>query len=440
MKYSRYPEYRASGVEWLGAVPKHWDLKNLKYVATCNDEALSENTPADYRINYVDISSVSLEEGVKRTEEYDFDEAPSRARRRVQDGDTILSTVRTYLKAVACITKPPANLIVSTGFAVIRPGPDLDARYLSYYVRSEGFVGEVVSHSVGVSYPAINASQVMDLPALLPPLSEQSCIASFLDIETARIDDLISAKRRFMARLKEKRSALISRAVTSGIGAGIAMVKSEIKWLSEHPAHWEKRRLRYLFHMEGGMTPDRAEPRYWDGDIPWVTPKDMKVEVIADSEDHVTTDALAETGLSIVDPNAVLIVVRGMILAHSVPIALTAAPVTVNQDMKALYATDEVRADYLAWMFRGLRGLLLSLVEESGHGTKVLRTDVLRSVQVPLPPLPEQKAIVDELAIQTARIDKLLTNAKAAVDVLQQRRTSLISAAVTGSVDVRNAA
>ncbi|MEJ7746721.1 MAG: hypothetical protein WKF61_08195, partial [Luteimonas sp.] len=167
MKYPRYPEYRASGVDWLGEVPAHWRVKRLKYFATCNDDVLPETTPDDHRLQYVDISSVSLERGVERVEEYDFDQAPSRARRRVRDGDTILSTVRTYLKAVARISRPPDNLIVSTGFAVVRPGAEIDPGYLSYLLRSEGFIGEVVSRSVGVSYPAINASQIMDLLGLV---------------------------------------------------------------------------------------------------------------------------------------------------------------------------------------------------------------------------------------------------------------------------------
>src|SRR5690606_22823712 len=121
-----------------------------------NDETLPENTDDQYVIEYVDISSVDLVQGITSTECMPFEKAPSRARRVVKHGDTLVSTVRTYLKAIATISTPPENLIVSTGFAVIRAGDEIDAGFLSYYLQSEGFVNAVVANSIGVSYPAIN--------------------------------------------------------------------------------------------------------------------------------------------------------------------------------------------------------------------------------------------------------------------------------------------
>ncbi len=123
-----------------------------------------------------------------------FEKAPSRARRKVRDGDTIISTVRTYLKSIAAIKAPPNNLIVSTGFAVIRPREEISSNYIGYLLQSEGFIGEVVSNSVGVSYPAINSSVLISLPVVEPPLEEQDTIAQFLDHKTSQIDALISKK------------------------------------------------------------------------------------------------------------------------------------------------------------------------------------------------------------------------------------------------------
>lgn len=123
-----------------------------------------------------------------------FEKAHSRARRKVRDGDTIISTVRTYLKSIAAIKAPPNNLIVSTGFAVIRPREEISSNYIGYLLQSEGFIGEVVSNSVGVSYPAINSSVLISLPVVEPPLEEQDTIAQFLDHKTSQIDALISKK------------------------------------------------------------------------------------------------------------------------------------------------------------------------------------------------------------------------------------------------------
>ena len=205
-----------SGIEWLGDVPEHWAIHRLKYTASINDEALTETTDPDYEFVYVDIGSVDAAKGIVATETYRFEDAPSRARRIVRDGDTIVSTVRTYLRAIAPIRDPDDNMIVSTGFAVVRPRK-LDSGYLSYALRSPFFVETVVSRSTGVSYPAINAPEVGNIGVTIPTLDEQRSIAAFLDRETARIDMLIEKVEKSIETLREYRTALISAAVTGKI-------------------------------------------------------------------------------------------------------------------------------------------------------------------------------------------------------------------------------
>jgi type I restriction enzyme, S subunit len=218
MTLPRYPAYKDSGVEWLGEVPEHWEVAPLKRVATCNDDVLPENTSEEDEIEYVEISDVDAVYGITGTTRYRFDAAPSRARRRVRHGDTIVSTVRTYLRAIAPVVGPPSNLIVSTGFAVVRPAAGrVHPSLLGYALRAEGFIGEVIARSVGVSYPAINASDLMRLPIPLPPTREQIPIAAFLDSETAKIDALKNEVEHAIELLHERRSSLISAAVTGKI-------------------------------------------------------------------------------------------------------------------------------------------------------------------------------------------------------------------------------
>lgn len=205
-----------SGIEWLGDVPEHWDFHRLKYIASINDEALPETTDPDYEFTYVDIGSVDAAKGIVATETYCFADAPSRARRIVHDGDTIVSTVRTYLRAIASIQDQNDNLIVSTGFVVVR-SRKIDPGYLSYALRSPFFVETVVSRSTGVSYPAINAPEVGNIGVTIPSFDEQRAIAAFLDSETARIDTLIEKINNSIDLLREYRTALISAAVTGKI-------------------------------------------------------------------------------------------------------------------------------------------------------------------------------------------------------------------------------
>lgn len=206
-----------SGVEWLGEMPKHWEICRLKDEVTFNDETLSDKTDLDYELLYVDISSVSLNEGITKKEAMTFENSPSRARRIVRDGDVIVSTVRTYLKAITQIHNTEGNLIVSTGFAVLRPKIGLLPRFLGYWVQSEYMIGAIVAHSVGVSYPAINATDLVRLPIVKIPLPEQTAIAAHLDKETAKIDRLCDKVNQAIERLKEYRTALITQAVTGKI-------------------------------------------------------------------------------------------------------------------------------------------------------------------------------------------------------------------------------
>lgn len=192
--------------------------RKLKYAATINDDVLGEDTKHNYELQYIDIGNVYSSGSVEEPVAYQFKDAPSRARRRVRDGDIIISCVRTYLQAIAQIRNPPANLVVSTGFAVVRPSADfLDPKFASYALREPSFLAEIEKRSVGVSYPAINTSDLADISIHLPPLLEQRAIADYLDRETARLDALATEVENTVTLLKERRAALISAAVTGRI-------------------------------------------------------------------------------------------------------------------------------------------------------------------------------------------------------------------------------
>jgi len=175
-------EYKDSGIEWLGKIPKHWDLKKLKYISCVNSRTLSEMTDENYEFNYVDISNVNLEEGFNLGEKINFLNAPLRARRIVRKGDTIISTVRTYLKAIAYFENNVNDIIVSTGFSIISPNKNIIPKFIYYMLRSKEFIDRVCALSVGVSYPAINSTELSDIPVWCPKnIREQEKIVEYLD-------------------------------------------------------------------------------------------------------------------------------------------------------------------------------------------------------------------------------------------------------------------
>ena len=221
-KYQPYPQYKDSGVEWLGEVPEHWEVKRLKYFTTVNDETLSEKYDEDFEINYIDIGSVTTGY-IQNSEVILYSDAPSRARRIVREGDILVSTVRTYLKAIAPVSHSENGYIASTGFAVIRSRNDVCSDYLKYALLSNYFINLVESESTGISYPAINASELVTFNIALAPFEEQQVVANFLDNATCKIDTLIVKAQEAIKLLKERRTALISAAVTGKIDVrGIA--------------------------------------------------------------------------------------------------------------------------------------------------------------------------------------------------------------------------
>lgn len=205
---------QAIGNDWIKEIPQHWSFSKLKYIVSCNDEVLSEDTPKDQMIDYVEISDVDFVNGINGYTKYSFSDAPSRARRITQLKDVIISTVRTYLKAIAQINN--RGLIVSTGFAVLR-AKDINPDFLSYAVKSNYFINAVISQSVGVSYPAITAAELTNISIPVPPLSEQVEIAEFLKKKTTQVDNYISELEKQINDLVCYKKSIISEAVTGKI-------------------------------------------------------------------------------------------------------------------------------------------------------------------------------------------------------------------------------
>jgi type I restriction enzyme, S subunit len=430
--YQGYQKYQDSGVEWLGDIPEHWKVKRLKNIASCNDEALGENTAPDYEIEYVDISSVDLVSGIRHYENMTFEKAPSRARRKVQNGDTIISTVRTYLKSIAAIKEPPINLIVSTGFAVIRPKININSNYIGYLLQSEGFVGKVVSNSVGVSYPAINSSVLISLPVVEPPLIEQEKIAQFLDYKTKQIDELIKKKETLIEKLDEKRTAIISHAVTKGLDSSVPIKDSGIEWLGDIPKHWEVIKVKHLTKILRGKFTHRPrnDPRFYDGQHPFIQTGD-----VANANKFIMeyTQTLNENGYAVSKefPSGTLVMT---IAANIGDMAILNFNACFPDSIVGFLPSKMTDIFFLYHLFSSMKKQFLS--------TAVLNTQLNLNVErisnifTVIPPLKEQLQITDFLNKEMQKLDQQKAKIKEAIELLKEYRTSLITNAVTGKIDV----
>lgn len=234
------PSSEASSISSMRSLTSRWKQTPLKHLVRFNPEQLPENTEPSRAISYIDIGNVKTGSLVAKPAQYTFANAPSRARRVVQRGDVIFSMVRPYLRAMYRFADDTTE-IVSTGFAVLRPGSEIDSGFLFYSVLNEQFIEDINSVAVGAGYPAVDPSVLANQLIALPPLDEQRAIARFLDRKSRRIARFIRARQRMIALLNEQKQAIIHQAVTRGLDPDIPLKPSGIDWLGDIPAHWSLR-------------------------------------------------------------------------------------------------------------------------------------------------------------------------------------------------------
>ena len=441
MSHLRYPHYRPSQLPGGPELPTHWQEAPLKFEASWNDEVLSEDTSPDQELLYVDISGVEAGSGIVSTAPMRFADAPSRARRMVRSGDVIVSTVRTYLRAIARISEVPAGLVVSTGFAVLRSRGRLLPSFLGYLLSADFFTEEVVARSVGVSYPSINASDLVAIKVPSPPVPEQSAITDFLDRETSKIDALVAEQQRLMELLQEKRQAVISHAVTKGLDPDRPMKTSGVEWLGDVPAHWVVTPIRRAARLESGHTPSRQHPEYWvDCTVPWFSLADVwqireaKADYVSETKEKVSELGLANSAARLL-PKGTVMLSRTASVGFS---AIMGVDMATTQDFANWVCGERVQPEFLLYVLRAMQPEFRRLMMGSTHNT-IYMPDI-QALRCGLPPLEEQRAIVAHIRLTTRQLDDLLEEVQKAEALLLERRAALISAAVTGQIDVRHLA
>ncbi|WP_280550180.1 restriction endonuclease subunit S [Halomonas sp. 11-S5] len=403
MSFPKYPEHKDSGVEWLGEVPAHWEKLKLSRISRekCDGPFGSAIKSEHYRDSGVRVirlqnikkNSFNGRDAAYIDADYYYREI---SRSDVVGGDLLVAGLGDDNNVVgrACVAPcgvAPA-MVKADCFRFRLDNTRVLPDFLAYQL-SAGAEADAGLLSTGSTRSRIPLSAMGTRVVALPPHDEQVGVSAFLDHETARIDALVEQQQRLIELLKEKRQAVISHAVTKGMDPNVPMKDSGVEWLGEVPAHWEVFRLKQIVTVQGGATPAKERLDFWNGKIPWVSPKDMKKERVSDSSDHITEKALSETGLSMINSGAVLIVVRGMILAHSVPVAIAEAPLTINQDMKAVTPSEKMSSEYMLLLLSGIKGAIFNYIDSSAHGTKKLEWERFENIMLPLPKLTEQRSI-----------------------------------------------
>jgi type I restriction enzyme S subunit len=442
MSLPKYGKYKDSGIPWLGSVPAHWDVVRLKYVCEVFpsnvDKHSRDGEPSVLLCNYTDVYY-----NEKITREMQFMAATASpdqiARFALRAGDTIITKDSETADDIAIAAYVPHDLpgvVCGYHLSMIRPrettaGPFVKRLFDSTYAKARFAVAANGLTRVGLGQYALDNVEVP-----FPPLAEQTAIAVFLDRETAKIDALIAEQEKLITLLAEKRQAIISHAVTRGLNPDVPMKDSGVAWLGKVPAHWDVCRVKDVARLESGHTPSKQFPQYWeDCNIPWVSLNDSKHLA---SHDYISETAVKINELGLANSSARMLPAGAVVFTRDATIGLsciTTVPMAVSQHLIAWCPSPRISSLFLLRIFNAMKPHLDSYT--FGATIKTIGMGDLKKLVTTVPPTQEQAEIVRFIDMETAKLDALTSEADRAIALLKERRSALITAAVTGQIDVR---
>jgi len=419
--------------------PKNWSCTRLKNVALVNENSLSTSTHSDYILNYLEISNVNNRGIISKNEirELFFSDAPSRARRIVCNGDTVISSVRPNLQAIAHIEHTTGNLIASTGFYVVTPNQArLDEKYTYYLLISDGSRQHLEAVAKGVGYPAVDDKDFVTLTFLLPSLEEQKAIASYLDKTCAAIDKAIEAKQKQLEILDALRKSIIHKAVTRGLDDSVELKDSGVEWLGRISKHWFITKLKNQCqiipsNVDKKSHDDETEVRLCNYvDVYYNEFIDNSIEyMVATANEHELKKFQLLEGDVLVTKDS----------EDPYDIAVPALVVETRPKLLCGYHLSIIRSNnqkfngsYLFWALKDVSIASQLHREATGITRWAIANKHIKNSLIPLPPDAEQKLIASYLIKKCVELSRLHENIKQQISTLEQYRKSLIHECVTG--------
>ena len=413
--------------------PENWNCTRLKNVALINENSLSTSTHSDYILNYLEISNVNNCGIISKNEirKLFFLDAPSRARRIVRNGDTVISSVRPNLQAIAYIKHTSGNLIASTGFYVVTPIQQrIDDKYTYYLLISDGSKQYLEAVAKGVGYPAVDDKDFGTLKFAIPSLLEQRQITSRLDKTCAAIDKAIEAKEKQLEILDALRKSIIHKAVTRGLDDLVELKDSGVEWLGRIPKHWNCEHLkRVCSRIQTGSTPPTANTEYYvDGTIPWYAPGCYDGGIyLQEPAKEINEIAYFNNKLRLYPAHSIFIVGIGATIGK---VAMTRVEASCNQQITALVCNSDVYAKYLTYHLKIFESIIPRIAQFTT--LPIIDQNKIGYLQIALPPIKEQEQIAELLDDKIAMNDRLENNLVKQISTLRQYRKSLIHECVTG--------
>ncbi|WHZ41658.1 restriction endonuclease subunit S [Rahnella bonaserana] len=443
-RYKAYEEYKESGVEWLGEIPECWHINKMRYMFSfgkgltiTKENLMDEGIPC---VNYGEVhSKFSFEVNpgkhfLKCVNPQYLITSPNSL---LNKGDLVFADTSEDIEGSGNFTHLVSDDRLFAGYHTIiaRPHESKNSRFYAYLFDCSQLRSQIKYSVKGVKVFSITQAILRAINIWLPSPEEQNQIAAFLDHETAKIDTLIDKQQQLIELLKEKRQAVISHAVTKGLVPDVPMKDSGVEWLGEIPQTWEMWKLAHAFEVIGsGTTPSSDNDSWFEGDIPWVTTGELRETVITHTIKKVSKLTLERfSALKIHPVGSVVIAMYGATIGR---LGILGVKSTTNQACCVLTFSRVIDNKYLYYWLGGYKDDIIRL--SSGGGQPNINQEKVASLKISSPILKEQTQIATFLDHETAKIDTLIDLQQQQIDLLKERRTALISAAVTGKIDVRD--
>lgn len=435
-KFKPYPKYKDSGVEWIEEIPEKWNTIKLGFLGHFSKGGgISRANLTDFGCPAILYGDIYTKYNIQATVivNHIAEETISSAT-AITKGQLLLTGSGETVEDIGKTIVYFGDLTAYVGGDVIIYTQDAqDSKFLSYslnsplaqYQKSKEAKGEIIVH--------IYSSSLKNVVILLPPIQEQTQIAQFLDHETCRIEKLIEKKNRQIELLKGKRSALITHAVTKGLNPDAKMKDSGVEWIGEIPEGWGVKKLKHLANIQTGNTPPKSDlDNYCEDGIPWIKPDDLgNLFPLKTSKEK-----LSDKGASlarIIPENSVLVCCIGTIGK----IGVAGCKLATNQQINSvIFKNSKVTSKYGQYLLTSAEQEHIK--KSNKNVVAILNSDSQKNIEIPYPPLDVQLEIVSFLDKETFKIDALISKIQLSIDKLKEFRTALISAAVTGKIDVRN--
>lgn len=444
---TRYDDYHAADIDWLSEIPKHWEVLPLRSLSTGAENSFVDGDWIESRyitdngIRLVQTGNIGVgrykEQGFRFISEATFDELSCT---EVMPGDILICRLADPVGRACRAPNLDAPMITSVDVCILSPNEFNDPDYFVYLLSSPDYLSHMEAQCRGGTRNRVSRKFLGRVRVPRPPLTEQQAIAAFLDRETGKIDELLEEQRRLIALLKEKRQAVISHAVTKGLDPTAPLKPSGIDWLGDIPAHWEVTQLKRLAQDGTSITYGivQAGPMLEEG-IPYIRTGDMSGDVLPSAGYPLTSHEIeAAFERSRVFPGDLVIAIRATI-GKVLPVPRDLPMANLTQGTAKFSPGEGVLRDFIKHAISADCSQYYFSLHSKGATFKEITLDALRRLPIVLPPLDEQLKLADFLAAELARFTTLTAEATRAIALLQERRAALISAAVTGKIDVRDA-